>query len=126
MWVGHGHDNVGVDRMFARELAAHFHPRLIDVPVGDGAVGPGEIDIFENAERAARLLGKCLNAFQAVLVDDNDFARLDVADEPGVNQVERAGLAGEHPAVAHPANGQRSKSMGVAHADKFLFRHDDE
>ena len=51
--VGHGDDQVGLDGMFARELAAHFHADFIDVAVGDGAVGPREIDVFKNAEGAA-------------------------------------------------------------------------
>src|SRR5206468_8607557 len=43
--VGHGHDDVGGDRMFAREVTAHFHADFIHVAVGYGAVGPGQIDV---------------------------------------------------------------------------------
>ena len=56
--VGHGNDQVGLDGMFARQLAAHFHADFINVAVGDGAVRPREIDVFKNAKRAALLLGK--------------------------------------------------------------------
>ncbi len=124
--VGHGHHHVGLDREFARELPAHLDAHLVDVAVGDGAVGPGEIDVFEDAERAALVLGKGLHAGQAVLVDDHDLARLDVADELGVDQVQGAGFAGQHPGVVELAEAQRAEPVRVAHADQLLLGHDDQ
>src|SRR5258708_34380208 len=100
---------------------SHFHADLIDVAVGDGAVGTREIDVLENAERAPFVQRKGLQTLEAVLVDDHDFPRLHVADEFGVNQLERARLAGEHPGLAHPPEAERPQSMRVAHADQFLF-----
>jgi hypothetical protein len=86
--------------MFARQLAAHFDADFIDVAVGDGAVGPREINVFKNAEGAALCSGKAWMLRGPFLVDDDDFARLDVAHKFGVDQVKRAGFAGQHPGVA--------------------------
>ncbi len=72
------------------------------------------------------MFGKRLDAFQALLVDDDDFARLDVADEFGVDQVQRARFAGQHPGVVQAADAQRPKAVRIAHADEFLFGHDDQ
>jgi len=103
-----------LDRMFARELTAHFHADFIHVAVGDGAVGPREIDVFKNAKRAALMLGERLNALQAVLVDDHDLARLDVADKLGVDQIERARFTRKHPGIADLPDAERAKSMRIA------------
>ena len=62
----------------------------------------------------------------AILVDDDDFAGLDVADKFGVDQIERAGFAGEHPGITDFANAKRPETVRIAHADQFLLRHDDE
>src|SRR5438093_1161594 len=124
--VGHGHDHVGGDGEFAGELAAHFDADFIDVAIGDGAVGPREIDVFEDAEGAAVVAGKGLDAIEAVLVDDDDFARLDIADELGVDEVEGAGFAGQDPGGSEPAQAQGAEAVRVAHTDEFLLGHDDE
>ena len=58
---------------------------------------------------------------QPVLVDDDDLARLDVADELGVDQIQRAGFAGEHPGVAQFADAQRPEPVRIAHADQFVL-----
>ena len=79
---------------------------------------------MQNARRFVRRKG--LDAAQAVLVDDDDLARLDVADELGVDQIQRAGFAGEHPGVVHLADAQRAEPMRIAHADQFVLGHDDQ
>ncbi len=113
--------------MFTRELAAHFFADFINAVAVDDAVGPGEIDVFKNAERVLFVRGKSLDAGQPLVVDDNDFTRFHVADEFGVNQVERGGFAGKHiSTVGRAANGQRTETMRVARADQFLFRHDNQ
>ena len=45
---------------------------------------------------------------------------LDIADELGVNLVERDGFAGQHIRAVHAANGKRAKAERVARADQFL------
>ena len=92
--VGHRHDEVGFDRKFSRQLAAHLGPHFGDVDAADDAVGPREIDVFEHAKGRLLFLEGPFRA-KAVLADDEDFARLDFADEFRVNEIEGASLGGE-------------------------------
>ncbi len=124
--VRHGNHKIGLHRVFARELAAHFLAHVIDAAPGNGAVRPREIDVFKNAEGAALVCGKRLQAGQPFFVDDDDFARLHVADELGLNLVEGHRFAGQHPRVVHAADAQRAEPERVARADQFLLRHDDQ
>ena len=88
--------------------------------------GPREIDVFKNAERALFVFGKRLHAGQPLFVDDDDFARLHVADELRVNQIQRqVSLASTHAPFTRPS-AQRAKTERVARADQFLLRHDDQ
>ena len=124
--VRHGYNQVCRAREFAGKLAPHLDARLVNVPVGDRAVWPGEVDILEDAEGAAFVVRKSLDASDAALVDDDNLARLDVADELGVNKVEGAGFTCEHPAVAQFAKAQWTEPVRIPDADQFLLRHDDE
>jgi hypothetical protein len=45
------------------------------------------------------------------LIDDDDFARLDVAHKLRVNQIQRAGFAGDHPGAVNLAEAQRAEAM---------------
>ena len=56
--------------------------------------GRAEVDVFEHAEGRLLFLEGPFRA-KAVLADDQDFARLDFADEFRVNEVEGTGLGGE-------------------------------
>ena len=56
----------------------------------------------------------------ALLVDDDNFARLDVAHELGVNQIKRANppLAGTQASFNLPMD-DRPEPVRIAHADRF-------
>ena len=60
----------------------------------------------------------------ALVVDHDQLARLDIAHEVGADDVERAGLGGQHPAagalVADAAQDQWSHAERVAHAHQRL------
>jgi len=88
--------------------------------------GRAKIDVLKNAKCPPLLFRKGLDAAQAILVDDHNFARLDVADEFRLDQIKGARLARQHPGIPDLAEGQRPKSMRVAQADQLIFRHDDE
>ena len=47
---GHRHHDVGVGRRLARELGADPLADLVDAGAGDDRIGPGEIDVLEDAE----------------------------------------------------------------------------
>ena len=89
--IGNRHHDVGGHRAFAGELDADPLAHVVDVRALDGRIGPGEVDVLEDAE-ALRDLGEGLDRAQPLLVDDDDLARLDVAHELGADDVERAGL----------------------------------
>ena len=72
------HHQVGVDRVLARQGAAHLDPGLVHAPAVDRGVGAGQVDVLEDAALGRRL-GEALRA-QAVLVDGDELARLDLAD----------------------------------------------
>ena len=75
--------------------------------------------------RAGRLREGAV-AFDAVLGDDDDLAVLDLAQELGADDVERAGLGGEHVGGAEPAQDQRADADGVAGADQHVVGQADE
>ena len=89
--IGHRHDDVGVDRRFARRARAHALAHVVDAAAVHDRVGPGEVDVFEDAG-PRRLPGAKRIDSMPVVGDDDDLAVLDVADEAGADDVERAGL----------------------------------
>ena len=119
--IGHRHDDVGLDRALERELRADALPDVVDVAALDRRIGPGEIDIFEDAE--ARLLRlEREQALDALGGDDHHLARLDVAHEAGADDVERAGLGRQDPGAVEVAEHQRPDAERIAHADHLLRR----
>ena len=123
--VRHRHDDVGRHRGFTRQFGAEIFAHVIDVAAADDGIGAGEIDIFKDAgprrhrrERLVRL--------RAILVEDDDFAVLDVAHVSRADDVERAGFRGEDRAAVELAQHQRSDAQRVARADQFLVGETNE
>ena len=58
--------------------------------------------------------------------DHHDLAVLDLAHELGADDVERAGLRGEHPGLAELAEHQRPDAVGIAGADELLVGEADQ
>ena len=87
-------------------------PGGIDVATGDGGVGTGQVDVLEDTALGLRFRES--GGSQAVLVDGDELARLDLAHEAGADDVQRGGLAGHRPAAFHPAEHQRANPLGVA------------
>src|SRR5688572_20780339 len=59
----------------------------------------------------------------AVRTDDDDFARLHIAQIGGPDQVHGAGLGANHPGVAEAADGERSEAVRIARTDQAILRH---
>ena len=72
-------------------FAADAFARLVDAGPFDDAVGPGEIDMLENAEAALVVLERHYAAHPG-RPDNDDLSGLDVALELGADDVERAGF----------------------------------
>ena len=123
--IGHGHDDVRIDRLRAREAAPHLDAHLGDVASAEVAVGSGEINEFEDAERGAR---RCegTERTHTFRVDDHDLAGRDLALELRSDEIQRAGFRGEHVRVAEAAEDERTEPVRVAHADERLGREHDE
>ena len=117
--IGHRDHHVGVGGRFSRQLLADALARFIDIAAFDGGIGPGEIDIFEDAE-AVRLRLEGEMAFDAVLGDHHHLARLDVAHEFRADDVQRAGFRGQDRRAVQHAQHQRAHAEGIAHADQLL------
>ena len=118
------YDQVGVGRGLLGELAAHLDAGEVDVPAGDVGVGAGQVDVLEDTA-----LGLCFResgGAQAVLVDGDDLARLDLADEAGAADVEGGGLAGDDPAALQAAEDQRADALRVAGGVERVLVHEDE
>ena len=128
--IRHRHDHVGLDRAFPRQLHPDALARLIYSVAVQHRVGPGEVDVLEHAEPGG-LVAERADRAHAVVVDDDDLARLDVAHELGADDVERAGLARQHPGrlaiglpvlvLIDPPQDQRPHAERVAHADQRLL-----
>ena len=120
--LGHRHHHVGVDGRLARELLAHALARRVHALAVEARVRAGEVDELEEAQ--ARLgLGVPVLAAQARRVDHHHLARLHVADVVRADDVERRGLAREHPAATfEPAEHERPEAVRVADADERARR----
>ena len=113
----------------ARQLGADALAGVVDRRALHHRIRPGEVDVFEHAEPLAAAAER-LDAVHALVVDDDDLARLHVAHEFGADDVERAGLAGQHPAAgalgADAAQDQRPHAERVAHAHQRLVGQRDQ
>ena len=63
---------------------------------------------------------------QAVLVDGDELARLDLTDEAGAADVEGGGLGGDDPAALEAAEDQRADALRVAGGVEGVLVHEDE
>src|SRR5205807_8257342 len=118
-------DNVGVDRLLARENTSEIGSHFIDALAEYVAVGPREIDVLEDAVRQRR---RCewLDRSYSAGADDEDFARLDVANVSGANQIHRAGFGTDDRRIAEPPERERTEAMRVADGDQTIACQDDE
>src|SRR3954462_7561986 len=124
--VRNGNYHIGRQRKFTRQLAPHLNANFVDVAIGNVAVRTGEIDVLKDAERAALVLGKSLDTGQAILVDRHDFAGLDITNELRMNEIKRAGFAGEDITIANPAQAQGTKAMRIPDPDELILSHNDQ
>ena len=120
----HRDDQVGLDRVLLGQPAADLDAGGVHAAAGDRGVGAGQVDVLEDA--ALGLGGGEALAAQAVLVDRDELARLDLADEGGADDVQRRGLAGDHPAALEPAEHQRAHALRVAGGVEGVLVHEHE
>ena len=80
----------------------------------------GEVDKFKQAQAAAHRRFD-VHGVNALRVDHDDFARLNVADKLRAHRVERAALARQHKAVADPPQTERANAIRIANADELVL-----
>ena len=107
--VGDRHHEVGDDRRLLGEPLPHADTARVDLAAAEARVGAGEVDVLEDAGRAAAL-GNRLGAVDALVVEPEHLAGAHVAVDGGADQVERAALGGDDPVVADPAERERAGS----------------
>ena len=104
----HGDHEVGLTGCSRGQLAAHLHPGIVDGAAGDGGVRAGQVDVFEDAA-GRRRLGETLGA-HPVLVDRDEFAGLNFADEGGAD----GGQGGCSEATTQPRSSRPRTSGRIA------------
>ena len=97
--IGHRHDDISIDRGFARQLATNALPRLVDAVAFEHAVGARKINVLKDAKPLWHVVER-LDAAHAAGADDHDLAGFDIAHEIGADDVEGAGLGGYDPRIA--------------------------
>src|SRR6266571_331882 len=114
--VRHRHDHVRLDRLLLRQLPPEALADLVHAPPEHLRVGAREVDVFEDALRH-RLRRERMVRADPRRADHHHLARLDVADERGVDQVEGARLRAEDVRLPETSQRQRPEAARVAHAD---------
>ena len=122
--VGDRDDDVGRDGALAGELPAEGLPHLVDVAAVDPAVGPGEVDVLEHA--VVRVARERADRLHAPLAQRDDLPWLDLTLVARVDQVERAGLRGDHEGVTDPAEDERTEAPRIAGRDDPVLGQEDE
>src|SRR6478752_5902237 len=122
--LGHPDDEVGVDGVLAREDAAHLDAGLVHDASADDGVGAGEVDVLEDA--ALGLGRRELVRAQAVLVDDDELAGLDLADDGRADRLQGCGLGRDDPATLEAAEREGTHAPRVAGGIQRRLVHEDE
>ena len=123
--VGDRHHDVGVGGRLSGELAAEGQAGGEHVPPEDLAVGPREVDVLEDALTDG--LGReRTEGAQAVAVDHQQLARLDVPHVLGVDEVEGARLGADDVRAGEPSQHQRAESPRVAGGHQGVLRQEEE
>ncbi len=124
--VGHRHDVVGVDGGFAGELAAHGLTCGVDGLPEHFAGDVGEVDVLEAAHGELGRGGFEAAAVNAVVIDADDFAGLDLADVFGVEGVKRAGFTGDNPIAVELAENERADAPRIAGGFDAIWKQKQE
>src|SRR5689334_11441390 len=92
--VRYGNDDIRLDRCLARQFGADILAHFVNRGAFDDAVGPRKIDMLEDAWAGLRRR-KRPEAANAGLVDDDQLARLDIAQIACADHIESNGLRSE-------------------------------
>ena len=97
-------------RMLAGELAPSPLRTLVDAAARSGRVGPGEVDVLEDAVKRTGVARRA-ERNECRPVDDHQLAGLELADELRLDEVEGTGLRAKT-SLPELAQGQRAEAVG--------------
>ncbi len=118
------YDQVGLDRGFLRELAAHLHAGEVHIAAGDVGVRAGQVHVLEDTALGLRFRES--RGAQPVLVDGDELARLDLAHVARTADVQGSGLRGDDPAALQPPEDQRADALRVTGGVEGVLVHEDQ
>src|SRR5215204_1829621 len=116
--IGDGDEHVGLGRRLLRQELSHPVPGACDLASVEARVGTGEVHVLEDAQSTARGLGPVTR--QTIVVYDDDLAGLHVAQEPGADDIQAAGLAGDGVAALDLADAKGTEAMRVAESNELV------
>ena len=119
------YDDIGCGGSFTGQLRAAGLADVVDAAAADDRVRPGEVDIFEDARTRRHRLERLVR-MSAFVVEDQDFAVLDVAHMLRADDVERAGLRRQDRATVQLAEHQRPDAERIAGADQLFVGQSDK
>ena len=111
--------------MFPRQQAAQHLAAFLHHAAKDEAVGPGEINMLENAV-LQRLFRREAQRFNSCSGDPQHLAGFDVADIGGADQIEGACFRSNDPAVAESPEGQRAETARVTQRVHLIAREHEQ
>src|SRR5712692_6244165 len=111
--------------MLLREEAAEHLTAFVHGTAENNAVGPGEIDVLENA-LLKRLFGGEVDGLNAGFRNAYHFAGLDLANVVSVEEIERAGFGSNEPRIkatgsSEFAKNERAEAARVTDRVEFIL-----
>ena len=126
---GHGNDHVNLRGRHGGNHApgqrlAQRNAGLIDGDAIHHRIGPGQIHVFKDAGRAARLLSALHGAALAAGANEHGLARLQIALQRAAQPFQRHGFAGHHrQPVGAAAHAQRADAVRIAKGQQAMPRN---
>jgi len=94
---------------------AHF----VDIQPPDGAVRPGKIDVFKNAQRLRPGFGFRTYALEPLLTDDEYLTGIQLPDKLGMDQIQGTRFRRQNVTSIHFSQAERTESMRVLYPDNL-------
>ncbi len=121
--VRHRDHEIGLHGVLGGEEPAHLTADLVDRDPLHAGVRPGQVHELEDAQSRPRAPSEA-GRVQPAVIDPDQLAGLDLADERGAHDVEGAGLGGDHEPLRKLPHRQRAETVGIAGGeDRALVRH---
>ena len=121
--VGHRNNKISLHRVTPCEFASHLHAGHADVCASQVAVWARKVNVFKNAKCTAFFFERPLAA-KSIFINDQNFARFDITNKLGVNQIKRTALRSENVGSIELAEAQWTKSMRITKSDDLVFAHE--